>query len=316
MTVSGRRGLRATEESSRHDVRADTGTPPPARPDSVSPVGGTGDVRAAVVRRVDFGTAELVPDPTRPAAWTLLVDGVEQSYVDLDDPTRLPFEYVRRLASVVDAAGPAGAPLRVLHLGGGAMSLPRYVSDTRPGSAQRVVERDGALVDLVARVLPLPAGTTVEVRVGDARTAVEAEPAGAYDLVVADVYEAARMPRRVASVQFAAAVARVVRPGGCYAVNLTDLPPLAFSRTQVATLRTALADVGVVGEAAMLRGRRYGNLVAVAVAAPGVVPVAKLARRAARDPAPGRVLHGAALDGFVGGARPLTDGPGGPPSGR
>ncbi|GAB3517213.1 fused MFS/spermidine synthase [Phytohabitans suffuscus] len=104
--------------------------------------------------RVDSGHAELVPDPDRGRAFTLVLDGAPQSYVDLDDPTYLEFEYVRRMAIAVDLAAPPRRPLRVLHLGGGALSLPRYVASTRPGSAQRVVEVDGALVELVRRELP------------------------------------------------------------------------------------------------------------------------------------------------------------------
>src|SRR2546421_960732 len=104
---------------------------------------------------VDSGLAELLPDPDRPGGWTLRVDGTPQSYVDTGDPRLLVFEYMRRLGSVVDAAAPPGEPLRVLHLGGGALTLPRYVAATRPGSAQQVVERDAALIALVRRELPL-----------------------------------------------------------------------------------------------------------------------------------------------------------------
>src|SRR5439155_4005598 len=184
----------------------------------------------------------LIPDADRPGGWTLFVDGVPQSYVDTTDPTHLEFEYMRRLASVADAAGPPGAPLRVLHLGGGALTLPRYVAATRPGSRQRVVEHDGALTALVRRALPLPRGADVRVRAADARTVVEAAASARYDLVIGDVYSAAQMPGSVASREFAAQVARVLRPDGFYAVNVADLPPLAFTRRQVATLRTAFGD--------------------------------------------------------------------------
>ena len=67
-------------------------------------------------------------DLDRTNAWMLMVDGTPQSYVDLDDPLYLEFEYVRRLGHVVDLAAPAGQPLRVLHLGAGALSLARYVA--------------------------------------------------------------------------------------------------------------------------------------------------------------------------------------------
>ena len=109
---------------------------------------------------VDSGTgaqggAELLRDADRPAAWVLLVDGVAQSHVDLDDPRYLDFEYVRRLGHVIDTAAPPGQQLRVLHLGAGALTLARYVAATRPGSAQLAVDADAALVDLVRRRLPV-----------------------------------------------------------------------------------------------------------------------------------------------------------------
>src|SRR3954452_16679737 len=102
---------------------------------------------------VDSGVAELLPDPDRPRAWTLLLDGTPQSHVDLDDPSYLDFEYVRRLGHVADLAAPPGKPLQALHLGGGGLTLPRYIASTRPRSTQQVVELDAALVALVRREL-------------------------------------------------------------------------------------------------------------------------------------------------------------------
>lgn len=256
---------------------------------------------------IDLGTARLVPAGGRAGGWTLLIDGVPQSFVDPADPTHLEFEYTRRIAHVIDAAAPGGEPLRVLHLGGGALSLPRYVAATRPGSPQVVIERDAALIALVHRWLPLPGGATIEVVADDARDAVRRTPGGAYDLVIADVYQAARMPARVASTQFAGEVARVLTPTGRYAVNIADLPPLAFSRRQAATLRTAFPDVCLIAEPGMLRGRRYGNVVLAAARVPGGLPVDRLAVAAYRDVFPGRLLHGSALDGFLAGARPVDD---------
>ncbi|HEV7900177.1 MAG TPA: fused MFS/spermidine synthase [Planosporangium sp.] len=262
---------------------------------------------ASIVEPVDLGTAALVPDRDRPEGWTLLVDGVAQSHVDLGDPTYLEFEYMRKLASVADAAAPPGSPLRVLHLGGGALALPRYVEATRPRSRQRVVERDAALIALVRRVLPLPRGADLRVRVADARAAVESTRDAAFDLIIADVYRGAQMPRTVSSVEFAAQVARILRPGGLYAVNVADMPPLAFSRIQAATLRAAFADVCVMAEAGTLRGRRYGNVVLAAAARPDGLPVDQLAAATRRDAFPSRLLHADELDRFIAGARPMTD---------
>jgi hypothetical protein len=275
-----------------------------------------GNRRATVVTRVGFGTATLRPDPARAQGFELLVDGVSQSYVDLADPTFLEFEYVRRLGAVLRLAAPAAVPVRVLHVGGGGLTLARFVSTTRPGSFQRVVDRDAELMSLVARLLPLPG--PVEIVIGDAREILAAEAAtvpcqkatAGYDVIVADVFDGARMPGNVAAAGFAEAAARALRPGGLFAMNLTDRPPLAYSRIQVATLRAAFGDVCLIAGGAIFRGRKAGNVVLVAGRALGDLPVRALALAVARDPVPGRVVHGGHLDEFVAGAKARLDAPG------
>lgn len=260
--------------------------------------------------KVDLGLAELVADHDRANGYLLLIDGAPQSHVDLDDPTHLEFEYVRRVAAAVDLTAPPKAPLRVLHLGGGALTLARYVSATRPGSRQRVVERDGALVDLVRRLLPLPPDPRLKIRVGDARTEVENTRDGSYDLVIADVFAGARTPPTVRSREFVGHVARVLAPGGHYVANLTDGPPLGGAREQVATAASSFAYRCVVADASVWRGRRFGNLVLTAANVP--LPTDDLARRAAGNWFPGRLLTGADLDRWVGGAAVVTDATAGP----
>ena len=257
-----------------------------------------------VERRVDLGTARLLPDLDRPRGWLLTMDAAPQSYVDLDDPRHLEFEYVQRLAHAVDLAAPPGEPLEALHLGGGALTLPRYLAATRPGSRQRAVELDAALTELVREYLPWPEAA-LRVEAADARGYLEQSPPDSADLVVADVFGGSRIPARLTSVEFARAAARVLRPGGTYAANLADAAPLDFARAQLATVRSVFTDVCLIAEPSVLRGRRYGNLVIVAADRP--LPVAELARRAAADPFPARVVHGDRLDLLVGRARPVTD---------
>jgi spermidine synthase len=251
------------------------------------------------------GTAELLGDADRDGSWVLVVDGTPQSHVDLDDPAHLEFEYVRRMGHVLDLAAPEGAPLDALHLGGGALTLARYLAVTRPGSRQRVVEVDEALTGLVRAHLPLPRDARVRVRAADARAALTTMRAGSADVVVGDVFAGARTPAHLTTVEYAREVHRVLRPGGVYTVNVADGPPLAFARAQVATLRAVFADVCLVAEPGTLRGRRFGNL--VAVASDAELPVAALSRRCAGDPMPARVVDGADLDRFAGKARPVTD---------
>ncbi|GAA1931665.1 fused MFS/spermidine synthase [Streptomyces sodiiphilus] len=258
-----------------------------------------------MTEEVGGGLARLLPDPDRPRGWELLLDGAPQSHVDLDDPARLSYAYQRRLGHVADLAGPPGRPLSVLHLGGGALTLARYIAVTRPRSAQQVAEPDTRLTQLVRRELPLPGGSRIRVRGADARAVLERTPQGWADLVVADVFEAARTPAHCTSAEFLDAVRGTLRHGGRYAANITDGPPLRHLRAQVATVLSRFPHVCLVSEPAVLRGRRFGNAVLMAGDTP--LPHACLARRCATDPQPARLLTGRELADFTAGAPVTTD---------
>lgn len=256
-------------------------------------------------RAVDHGTAKLMPDVDRERAWLLTVDGAPQSYVDLDEPTHLEFEYARRLGHVLDVAGEPGAPLDAVHLGGGAMTLPRYLAVTRPGSRQDVVEADAGLAALVAEVLPLPAGGGVAVHTVDARAWLEAASDSSADVVVGDVFGGSQVPAHLTTVGYVDEVARVLRGGGVYLANLADAAPFAFLRSQAATVGTRFAEVVLVAEPAVLRGRRFGNV--VVAASDRALDIPALTRAVAGDPFPARVVQGEALRRWVGEARPVSE---------
>ncbi|MCF3123905.1 fused MFS/spermidine synthase [Streptomyces arenae] len=258
-----------------------------------------------VTRQVDHGTAKLMPDVDRARAWLLTVDGAPQSYVDLDAPTHLEFEYAQRLAHVLDTVAAPGDPLDVVHLGGGALTLPRYLAATRPGSRQDVVEADHGLLELVAEQLPLAPGSGIDVHGADARQWLETAPDDSADVLVADVFGGSRVPAHLTTVAYARTAERVLRPGGHYTANLADGAPFAFLRSQLATLAEVFEELALIAEPAVLRGRRFGN--AVVVASHDPVDVAALARRAASDAFPARVEHGDALRRLIGDARPVHD---------
>jgi len=260
---------------------------------------------------------ELLRDADRPNAWMLLIDGVPQSHVDLDDPLYLDFEYVRRIGHLIDLAAPPGTPLRVLHLGAGGLTLARYVAATRSGSSQLAAESDAEVAALVRQRLPLnqpgrsrTRAGRITVRVADARAVLEGVRAGSFDVVVADVFAGAQTPANLTSAEFTAAAARALRPSGVYAVNVGDGPPLAHARARAATVRSVFRHACVIAESGVLRGRRFGNLV---IAGSGAeLPVRALTRRALADPFPARVVAGPEFDEFISGARKITDADAGP----
>ncbi|WP_198587194.1 spermidine synthase [Glycomyces xiaoerkulensis] len=241
----------------------------------------------------------------RPNLMHLVADGVVQATIDPADPSYLDAEYMQRIAYLVDAMAEPRRPLRVLHLGAGALAMARYVAATRPGSYQQAVETDAELVALVRAEAPLPRRVKVKIRRTDAREALETAPDRCYDLIITDVYERAKVPSHVTTVEFLRQARRVLRPGGHYAVNLCDGGKLRFLKSALAATAEVWEHAAVMAEPAVLRGKRFGNV--VAVAAEAEPPLAALRRRCAGAPFPCRVLAGAELTEYLAGARPATD---------
>jgi hypothetical protein len=259
--------------------------------------------------------AEIRPDRFVPGAFELVVDGTPQSHVNLDDPTELFFEYVQRMGHVIDQLGMPGRPITALHLGAGALTLPRYIEATRPGSRQQVLELEPALVDLVRAELPLPRGASIRMRYGDARAILAKLPAGlhgAADVVVVDVFGGARIPAHVTSVEFYRECAAFLSSTGVLLVNVADGSGAAFARGQGSTLSTVFESgsgggsrVAVLAEPHVLRGRRFGNFVFVASESP--LPLDWMPRLMAGGPHPAAVVHGRALKDWIAGAPVVQD---------
>ncbi|NYG55972.1 fused MFS/spermidine synthase [Nocardioides perillae] len=251
-------------------------------------------------------TGEVRIEPAgRPGSWLVTLDGAPQSEVDLDDPTRLAFDYVRRMGDVLDARAPLGAALRVLHVGGGGLTLPRYVAATRPRSRQVVLEPHRALVARVRAELPLPSRSGISVREVDGRAGTAAVRDGWADVLVVDAFDDARVPGSLVTQEWYAETARVLAPGGWLLANLVDRAPWEHTRRTLAAARSALPHLLLAAEPSTLKGRRAGNL--LLVAARWEVPVDALRAAATRSPLPYRVLDGREVSDAVGGGRPFTD---------
>ena len=254
-----------------------------------------------------YHCASVVTDEQRASGRLLVLDGLWHSYVDLEDPTHLEFEYVRALAAVTDTAYPTDRPLTAYHLGGGGLTLPRYLATVRPGTSSVVSEIDPGVVELDEEQLGLVTGPDLEVRIEDARLGVRRLGTDSRDLVVGDAFGGISVPWHLTTREAISEVARVVRPDGVYAANLIDNGDLAFARAEVATIREQFAHVAVAADPVTLaRGPGAGgNIVVVASDAPLDLPAMRTAM-AQRDLTWG-VVDGAELDAWVGDAEVLTD---------
>ena len=254
--------------------------------------------------RASGRSVEIAPTE-RAGSFLVRVGGRDQSLVDLADPTRLEFDYVRRMGDVLDAVAGPGEPIRVVHVGGAGLTLPRYVAATRPRSSQVVLEPDEELTERVRAELPLPRRSGIRVRPVDGREGLAAVRDASTDVVLLDAFDDGRVPAGLQTVECFEAVARVLSPGGLFLANLSDRAPFGATRDVVAGLRVLFPHLVVSAEPATLRGRRAGNVLVVAGALG--VPQRSLSRSAATSAAPYRVLVGEQVGSFFGGGTPARD---------
>jgi len=267
------------------------------------------------VYAVTTGQVVLLPDDDGRRGWTLVLNGVASSHVDLDDPLRLDFEYTRWIADLLDVMEPAGEPLRALHLGGAGCTLARYVAASRPGSRQLVVELDPQVVDLVRQAFGLRSTGLLRIRTGDAREVLTGLPDDRYEVVVRDAFGDDRVPAHLTTREFVRQARRVLTPTGVYVANLGDgSPTLRLARAEAATALAVFRDVALVAEPAQFHGRRYGNV--VVIGSDGELPVAALGRRLASGAVRARMLEGDEVRAFAAGHAPLADPPTDPPTDR
>ncbi|QTX05513.1 spermidine synthase [Agromyces archimandritae] len=244
------------------------------------------------------GDVTVTADPIDEGALELVIDGAVQSHVVPGRPERLFFEYTRRLGHVVDLMGPPGAPLNVLHLGGGGMSLPRYTAWARPGSTQTVVEAERRVVDAVAERMPLSPAEAAAIRivVDDALGSLDGlggELAGSVDLVIVDAYRGLEPAASVLDGTLFARLVPLLAGDGVVAVNVADEPGGHALQAEAAALRRLFPAVLAAAAPGFLDGRVEGNAVLVAG---GSARLAGWATEfARRGPHPVEVREGAEL---------------------
>ena len=247
-------------------------------------------------------SARLLPERGTNGGYSLVIEGTTQSHVNPLDPLDLQLEYARLVASVIDGFREHATPIRVLHLGAGALTIPRYVGATRPGSVQHVIELHRELLEFVLDALPLDDGVELTVEYDDGRAAVEraARTEGGYDLTIVDVFSGSVAPRHMSTIEFFTELEQLLAPDGVIIVNTLATAGLQMSREVGATLGSLRPEVIALASPAVAADRSLGNV--VFAASRTALASDEILRRADTGPRPIELLHGATLDSFVEGA--------------
>jgi spermidine synthase len=247
-----------------------------------------------------YHCAQIEIDPERPTAELLVLDRGYNSEVDMTDPSYLGFSYEHWIGDAITAIGRPRTPLHAVFVGGGAFTLPRWLAATRPGSRSNTLEVDGKLVEFDRQQFGLSTSPALRATIGDARLTMRDEPPGGADVIVGDAFSSRTVPWQLMTTEWLHELRRVLRPGGLYALNMIDYPPLHLLRAEAATLLDSFTNVRLITGAGADGRPAGGN--AVLLASNGSLPYE-------RGPAAdgGTIYDRAAIVQLVSGDKPLRD---------
>lgn len=155
---------------------------------------------------------------------SLVLDHLVHSYVKLGDPFYLGYEHEYVQAEVTRyQIARTGVP-RVLVIGGGGYTYPRWVEAALPRVTVEVVEIDPGVTAVAHEALGLPPDTRIVSHNLDGRQFVhELAPKRAYALVVQDAVNDLSVPYHIMTRQYNDQVRELLAPGGVYLLTVIDL---------------------------------------------------------------------------------------------
>ncbi len=179
----------------------------------------------------------------------LALDRLVHSYVIPDNPLFLRYDYLKIFAEIAAYASPDGGSLRLLHLGGGGYSFPRYMETVYPRSTNEVAEIDPAVTQIARERLGLPADTTIRTYHQDARLfLMQRRAPEKYDFVVGDVFNDFSTPYHLTTLEFDRLVRASLKPDGIYMINIIDdMQQGRYMPSFVHTLKQVFRNVFILG---------------------------------------------------------------------
>jgi spermidine synthase len=160
----------------------------------------------------------------RPRGRELLLDTDRHSFVDLDDPSYLHYQYQQIYGYLIERLFVPRIPISAFFVGGGGYTLPRWVQHRYPGSTCEVAEIDPVVLDACHEALGLPRDTTIKSHLNDARVVVRQLPAGRkYDLIIGDAFNnELTIPWHLTTLEFHRDLKRRLKPDGFFLANVID----------------------------------------------------------------------------------------------
>lgn len=175
----------------------------------------------------------------------MILDNLIHSYVALDNPLHIEYEYERIYADVLKWKFKKDLDFKSLTIGGGGYTFPRYMEVYYPNAHIDVVEIDPEVTKIVYNNLGLPKTTRIRSFNEDGRWYVM-NCKEKYDLVFTDAYNDLSIPYHLTTKEFAEQIRGIMNPDGILMSNIIDnFQKGAFLPSYMKTLREVFGQKNV-----------------------------------------------------------------------
>jgi spermidine synthase len=196
----------------------------------------------------------------------MVLDNLIHSYVCLDDPFHIEYEYERIYADVLKWKFQNDTPFKTLTIGGGGYTFPRYMELSYPKAQVDVVEIDPDVTKIVYEHFKLPRTTRIKSYNTDGRWFVMNCDIK-YDVVFTDAYNDLSIPYHLTTQEFLAQIKHVMTPGAILMSNIIDnFQKGAFLPSYIKTLRSVFGDdnVYLISVSPNFRNTRISTFIVIA----------------------------------------------------
>ncbi|WP_203232078.1 spermidine synthase [Paenibacillus pinistramenti] len=135
-----------------------------------------------------------------------------QGAIDLDDPSRILFEYPQAIIHLIEHNAPAFE--RIFAIGHGAGTLSRYFS----ARGIQIAELDPLVLRLSREYFGYDADSVI---VGDGRKLLEHQPSGELDYIILDAFNEQGTPAHLVTSEFFALASAKLNANGAIILNVT-----------------------------------------------------------------------------------------------
>ncbi|HYM10102.1 MAG TPA: fused MFS/spermidine synthase [Bryobacterales bacterium] len=178
-----------------------------------------------------YSYIQIEEEADPPNTRSMSLDHLVHSYIVMNDPANLQYDYEKLYASITKTALEDKPRPSAFFIGGGGYVFPRYLLAKWPASYIEVAEIDPRVTEAAYRAFALSRALPLHIYNLDARNHVDdllrrkahGEQVPSFDLIYGDAFNHYSVPYHLTTLEFNLKLRQLMSPDGVYVINVIDV---------------------------------------------------------------------------------------------